>query len=125
MPYMLYEIATGRPLSQSTAEPQNVSAGRAYKEVSDFIGTWDESTLEFKPLPEQRVIDKLDFLELFSDAELESIITHSNAKVKVFIKKLDLAVTIDLKSDRMITALNGMESLGIIGVGRAAEILNG
>lgn len=125
MPYMLYETATGRGISQSTAEPTNVAEGREFKEVADFVGIWNESTLEFDPYPDRRPIDKLDFLDLFTPSELENIIASANGKVRVFIKKLELAGCIDLKSQRMIQAVDGMEALGLIDPGRGAEILNG
>lgn len=125
MPYMLYETATGRPISQSSALPSNVAAGRTVKEVPDYDGIWNESTLVFDPLPETRIIDKSAFLDLFTEDELEAIVSSANIKVKVFIKKLEMAPKVDLKSSRMITALNGMEALSMISSGRAAEILNG
>ena len=89
-------------------------------------GIWNTVTRTFDPRPNVRNIDKLDFLDLFTAAELEGILSSSNIKVKVFVKKLEMAPnTIRLTSQRMITAVNGLESLGIIAAGRASEILNG
>jgi len=126
----LYEIATGKLISSTSLSIPDIPAGMAVK-VSSLTGIWNTTTLDFDPFPEKRVITKLDFIELFTDSELEAIISKSKEsntagnKVSVFITKLELAGSVDLKSDRMNTAVNGMESLGLIAVGRATVILNG
>jgi len=122
----LVEIATGRLLSSSILSITTAAGNEVITlPDGDERGIWNTGTKIFDTRPEQRIIDKLEFLDLFTDSELEAIIGSSNSKVRVFIKKLELAQTVDLKSARMITAVNGMETLGMIGSGRAAVILNG
>lgn len=124
----LYDIATGRLLSSTALDIPNIPQGMAVK-ASDKTGVWDAEALDFAPIPEQHVISKLDFLDKFADSELEDIIAESNKdtgrgrKVAVFIKRLDLADNIDIKKPRTIESVNGLETLSLIGAGRAAEIL--
>ena len=130
--YHWYQDSDGKYLGQSDLRknfPDPLPAGTSIidilpKELRE--GIWNTVTRTFDPRPNVRNIDKLDFLDLFTAAELEGILSSSNIKVKVFVKKLEMAPnTIRLTSQRMITAVNGLESLGIIAAGRASEILNG
>jgi len=126
----LYEIATGRLISSTILDIPDIPTGMAVK-VSVLTGIWNESTLDFDPVPVKRVIEKIDFIDLFTDSEMESIISKSkesnNAgdKVGVFLEKLNAAPNVDLDSARTIAAVNGMETLGLIASGRAVVILNG
>ena len=127
--YIYVESATGRAVSQ-TSDPDILSRIKPGYEViqvtdEDINGIWKAESKSFEPRPERRIIDKLDFLELFTDAELEEIILHPHAKVKVFIKKLELAGRVDLKSVRMIKAIDGMQALGILTSERSEAIKNG
>lgn len=129
----LYEIANGRLVSSTSLPIPSPPGGMAVVTLpdGDEVGIWNTSTLVFDPQSANMRRTKLEFLELFTDIELEDIIAKSKEnttaghKVGVFIKKLDLAENIDLDDTRMITAVNGMESLGLIAQGRAAVILNG
>jgi len=127
--YYLYETANGRLVSETSLLPVDPPAHltvKTYTERKSQSGLiWNPVTLDFEAGPYRRMIDKLDFIELFIDAELEGIITSPNSKVKVFIKKLELANSVDLKSDRMTDSLAGLETLGLIAAGRAVEIGNG
>lgn len=124
----IYEVSTGGLISSTILPVTDLKEGHAVK-ASDKTGVWDTDLLDFVPRPENKVISKLDFLDLFTDDELEAIIAKSKEnssvghKVSVFIQRLELSETVDLKSDRANTAVNGMEELGLIAPGRAAEIL--
>jgi len=126
----LYDMATGRLISSGSEPILDIAPGRAVK-ASDLTGIWNESTLDFDPAPVKRMVTKLEFMERFTDTELEAITSMSKKdtgvgnKVSVFMKKLDLADQIDLDDARLQAGVNGMESLGLIGAGRAAVILNG
>jgi len=129
--YFIYiESATGRAKS-STDDAEFVAnfskEGFEFVTVDDSTkgGIWNPQTRQFDPRPEKKVVSKLDFLDLFTDSELENILSSPNIKVKIFVKKLELADgRINLKSNRMTAAINGMETLGLIGPGRAAEIIS-
>jgi hypothetical protein len=126
----LYEVATGRLRSSTILDIPDIPDGMAVK-VSNLTGIWNVSELDFEPKPVKRIITKLDFIGRFTDPELEAIISKSKEantigdKVGVFLKKLDVAQDVDLDDARLNAGVNGMETLGLIGAGRAAVILNG
>lgn len=88
-------------------------------------GMWNTSTLSFDTIPVKKIESRLEFLDRFTDPEMEGIMgaERTNNKISVFIKKLDVAGEVDRGSQRTIKAINGLESLGLINIGRAAEIL--
>ncbi len=75
-------------------------------------------------------ITKLAFSNRLTEAEeiaidLASIgATVEAAAVRRFIKKIDLAEHVDLSRQDTIDGLNQLESFGLIGSGRASEILS-
>ena len=79
------------------------------------------------PTPPSRVLTKLQYMELFTDEELATI--YSTAKsvvqIEVWLEKFKLAQEIDLDYPPTIAGLAALEGAGLIGVGRAAEILLG
>lgn len=70
-----------------------------------------------------RVISRLEFAERFTDAELEAVLSSNNGKVRVFLKKLDFVGSVDLDKPSVVAGVNFLEQSGLIGAGRAAEIL--
>lgn len=72
-------------------------------------------------------ISQLDYMERFTDAELESIYgaEASSLAVRVWLKKFEAADFIDLADPRTLSGLQALESNGLIGPGRSLEILNG
>ena len=83
------------------------------------------------PEPKTGRLTKLEFLNRFTDAELEAIYGAAkvSVQVEVFLAKFN-AVTpeadgtsIDLKDDRLIAGIRAFEAGKLIGVGRADEIL--
>ena len=129
--YIYCEIQGSKRINRSQTSdpipPENVDSEHEVITVDDSTigGVWNEDTYIFDPRPEIRSIDKLDFLDLFTAPELEGILASSHIKVKVFIEKLSMAPnSFDLKSTRMVTAVNGMAQLNLITAARAAEILD-
>jgi len=122
----LYDIASGDLRGESGADI-DIPAGMAVKVLpqSDNAGLWNSSTLSFDARPAKKIESRLDFLDRFTDPEMEGIMgaERTNNKIAVFLKKLDVAGEIDRDSQRTINAVSGLESLGLINIGRAAEIL--
>jgi len=121
----LYDTETGRLISSTTLDIPDIPTGMAIK-ASSLTGTWNEGTLDFDPLPEQEVrLGKIEFLDLFTDTELDAILDaeETDKNVRRFLKKLDLADSIGMSNPSTIDGLNYMEAAGLIGAGRAAEIL--
>ena len=131
--YYLIDSATGEKLGETADKIKNGPADMSGKEWVEFNerpkGLWNPATRTHDARPVQKIISKLEFIERLTDSEFENILdvallnTNPARKVRVFIKKLELAESIDLADQRMIRAVNGMESIGLIGTGRAAEIL--
>jgi len=122
----LYDIASGDLRGESGADI-DIPAGMAVKVLpqSDNAGLWNSSTLSFDARPVSKLESRLDFIDRFTDSEMELIMNsrRTNDKIAVFIQKLDLADEVDRDSSRTTNAVNGLEAIGLIGVGRAAEIL--
>lgn len=84
---------------------------------------------QFREVPElpQRIVQltKLEFLNRFTDEELANILetAKTNSLIAVWIKKLELAGDIRLDDQRTIDGVGGLEQLGILAAGRAAQIL--
>ena len=72
-------------------------------------------------------ISKLAYMDRFTAAELEGIYGAAKVSlaVEVWMEKFKLAEFIDLADPRTLTGLQALESNGLIGPGRALEILHG
>lgn len=60
--------------------------------------------------------------DAFTAAEQELLAGHANAKVQAFIRTLQIKRSVPLA--KLQTALNALETAGLLAVGRAAEIYN-
>ena len=125
----LYEVATGKLISSTTLEILEIPSGMAVVSLpdGDENGIWNINTLSFDSRPIKNIVDKIVFLDRFTDSELIGILdaAESNTALKVFIKKLDIANTVDLNSDNSINGLALLESLGLLTASRSLEIRNG
>lgn len=96
------------------------------------LQVWNSTTRTFDPrtaLPPH--LDKQDFLALFSEIEREDMFdaarNHGTANVKkrlqAFLDWLKIVDVVDMGDAYVSTAVNGMETVGIIGAGRATVIM--
>lgn len=97
---------------------------------ADFIATnFPGATLlpEIPKPPQPRPLSILAFRSRFTDAEKIAIYTaaETNLPVRIWLDDLSAAQdqTIDLIDPRIVAGVNAMEFGGLIGAGRAAEIL--
>jgi hypothetical protein len=76
--------------------------------------------------PTIRTVTKLTYMNRFHDSELAAIYTSAKAvvQVEVWLEKFKLATEISLDDPVTVSGLEVMESAGLIGPGRAAEILS-
>jgi hypothetical protein len=81
-------------------------------------------------IPGPRRLSKLGFVgRLGADFATILTVAKSNVEVELFVRMLDWATpdpdgtSVDLDDARVIYALNNLEAAGVIGTGRAAEIL--
>lgn len=81
----------------------------------------------------RRLLSKVEFIALFSDAEYAGILATAKQSVAIegWIKKLDYATpdayghAVDLDSANMQAGVRALETAGLLAAGRAAEVLNG
>ena len=85
----------------------------------------DPTTGTFSPPVPQDInpITSKDFYLRLTGPEREAFIVSADSKVKQFAYWLTLSGDVDLTEAKIITATNYLESSGIIGAGRAAQIL--
>lgn len=76
------------------------------------------------PIPEPiTTISNIDLWDRFLEAEQVNLVNHTNSKAKKFLFELRLRSQLDLINSKLISAINALESAGIIGAGRAEEVL--
>lgn len=75
--------------------------------------------------PPVRTVSKLQYMGRFTDSELAAIYTAAKAvvQVEIWLDKFKLTSEVDLDDPRTIAGLQAMEAAGLIGAGRAQEIL--
>ncbi len=131
--------------AQINASNEVIGVSQLTSEVVDpsliAISSYDESLLGyswdgtiFHPpvvipppvIPLVTVISKLQFVHLYTDTELTNILTaaNSNVNVELLITKVTLSDSVDLNDPVTIAAVNTLEQTGIIGTGRAIQILS-
>lgn len=79
------------------------------------------------PEPPPPSLNKIDFLRLFTDAELAGLLVAATQypQVAVYQYKLDQAPSVRLTDPDILAGLPALEALGLLGPGRAAQILAG
>jgi hypothetical protein len=81
----------------------------------------------------RRRVSKLEFIDLLTDTEYVTILAAAKESVQIeaWIRKMELATpeddgtSIDLDDPRTQGGVQALELIGLIGEGRAEEILNG
>lgn len=86
--------------------------------------TWSSESCSFELVP-KRIITKLEYMNRFTDTELATIYTMAKTSIaiEIWLEKFKLASDINLDDTRVIGGLQALEQFGLIGAGRAAEIL--
>ena len=96
-----------------------------------FVLNQRVAQLQSAPLPDtaaepaSRVLTKTQYMNRFYDQELINIYSAAKVSVavQVWLERFNAATEIDLDSPNVITGLQAMEAAGLIGAGRANEIL--
>ena len=125
--FVLYELTTGRAHSQSSEAFFNPNAEKWGIKETQLAGIWNESKLDFDPVPIDKKMTTLEFMELFTDAELIGILDAAkiSTQVELFTLKMKQAEFMDLNYQATIDGINGLAAAGLITAERAAVILNG
>jgi hypothetical protein len=96
-----------------------------------YPGDYTEIVEPPAPMPTVRRLSKLAYMNRFTDAELAGIYGAAKTvvSVEVWLAKFNATTpeadgtSIDLDDPRTVAGLQGMEAAGLLGAGRAAEIL--
>lgn len=77
------------------------------------------------PPPPKPPISKLEFMSLFTDAELAAIFSaaKTNVAMEVWVEKLKAATQVHLDNPATIAGVKALEAAGLLAKGRAAVIL--
>lgn len=77
------------------------------------------------PVPPSRILTRLAFLDRFSVQELTTLYTAAPAspQIQVWLDMYRVSDEINLDDPRLVAGVEGLESAGILSVGRAAEVL--
>lgn len=102
----------------------------AVPEAAEELGYAGQGFFPVSPPPPPPVVDelnKIDFLRLFTDAELAGLLVAATQypQVAVYQYKLDQAPSVRLNDPDILAGLPALEALGLLGPGRAAQILAG
>lgn len=85
-----------------------------------------EHTFNYPPPPPEP-LTKLAFMNRFTMDEKAAIYTAAkqNVYIEIWLDQFKLAEYVDVSDPRTIAGINALESFGLIGAGRAAELLAG
>ena len=122
----IVEVIDYSPVGRYTAEVANLFIEIPDKD-EDIVGLVYPEVVPLVVEPEiKQPISVLDFRNRFTQDEKIAIYTAAKQAVaiQVWIEDLGAAKDVNVTHDQTIAGVNALESAGLIGVGRAAEILN-
>jgi len=132
MIFIVKNKATGAEIYRYSADAPIEWSGMAF---ADFDHTAEvELITDVIPRMESaRRLTKLAYMNRFTDTELATIysVAKTEISVEVWLAKFNAATpeadgtAIDLDDPRTVGGLQALEAAGLIGTGRAGEILNG
>lgn len=78
----------------------------------------------FSPPPAPlKIVTNKEFWARFIETEKENLVASTDKRVKRLLFELQMTDNFNLNDAKVKTAINGLETLGLIAVGRAVEIL--
>lgn len=108
-------------------EPFDLIGGSHVVDANPAVPSWDVPELEVvEAVPQPvRSITKLDYMNRFHDAELVAIYSAAKTviQIEVWLEKFKVSEQIMLDDPRTASGLRALEQYGLIGAGRADEIL--
>jgi hypothetical protein len=117
-----------------TPQEEHLGGGWRLEQIYEFLPGPDGPEPEPQPVyGGRRRLSKLEFIDLLTDAEYVTILAAAKESVQIeaWIKKMELATpdqdgtSIDLDDPRTQGGVQALELIGLIGNGRAEEILRG
>lgn len=135
--YVIYNVSTGADVSRTallSAIADPLPAGLSFKQVADpspfFI--WNPATLDFVAPPAPRVISKTEFVDRLTVAEHRSFFGAAHGSlvngqkqnvVSFMMYLMVLGDTVNLDGPSIVTGVNYLQTVGVLGAGRAAQVL--
>ena len=105
----------------------NLSGGCSVIDPTPEQPAWAlaDPVLTDQSTPESRVISKLQYMNKFHDDELAGIFGTAKVSlaVEIWLEKFHLAEFINLDDPTLLYGLQALEAAGLIGSGRAVEII--
>lgn len=125
--YAVYHSTDGALVSVGSSVADPLPSGLASKTYATRPDQgqvrWNPTLLDFEPYKVAPVLSRVQYAQRFTAAERKAIRDSTDATAQDLEYQTRLADTIDLGSQNVINGVNYLESIGLIGVGRAAEIL--
>lgn len=132
--WAVYRTSDGGLVSVGSVVADPLPAGLEKVDVGNPpFGAWNTGTLSFDPyVAPKRVVSRLEFRRLFTQAEREDIDDFRNSGLTVAQKKtlaswledIKLADQIDLNDATLQQGLQWLEARGFLSAGRAQQIIN-
>ena len=85
----------------------------------------DPRLAAFNPSAPPTQVSFLQFVDLFTPAEQQAIVTSTDTQVKLFVMRATGAVNLDLSNPEVVGGVRYLASLGIITADRETSILAG
>lgn len=130
--YAVYRSDSGALVSVGTVLADPLPEGLEVREYADWpVGAWDAETRSFVIQPPPPVVlSRIDFVRRFEVAEREALkemLLNGTAvqkrRVGAFVDYLGYSDEVSLGDSYIIDSVGLMEAVGLIGPGRADEVL--
>jgi hypothetical protein len=103
------------------------AGGSGVVDANPSTPLWDtpEAPAVPEPVVASRIITKLEYMNRFHDDELANLYTAAKGvvQIEVWLEKFKVSEFIDLSDPRTVGGVQALEAAGIVGAGRANEIL--
>lgn len=135
MYFVLYNTITGDLVSQGTVVANPVPVGLTAQDIINPPAdntVWNTTSRSFVVRPSPRIIPKSDFIQRFTIAERKEMFgfshgtTYTAAQQKnlaALMRYMDFLDRIDLDDAAIQQGVPYLETIGVIAVGRAAQVL--
>jgi len=128
--YGRYNGTSATPSARSTTTaPPEASPDYNWNGVSwvfvPNIQTTPIADLGLSAAPQSRTLSKVGYMSRFTDVELAAIYTAAKSvvQIEVWLEKFKAAEFVDLDDPLVLEGLQILEAIGLIGSGRADEIV--
>jgi hypothetical protein len=124
----VYFKLDGHLYSSGTSVADNLDPALAVKwfdSAPPSGASWDQVNLVWlAPQPSSAVLTPAQFYKRFTPAEAAQVYASSDVNVAYLTRRLSLAQDVDLADPDVVSGVNYLASVGLIGADRAAAILN-